>query len=331
MNTTNNHVSNWYKLRRVASPASIPIFGTESTLIFVIQEKFVSLYINIIEYLLQNIMNHIKLHLSKLLTLAIILMAFAGFCACNDMPEEPATVAGYTNLEDLDGHSVGVVTGSTMDVMLSDSDNFPFITIMRYRTPSELIKAVQNGTADCGITDTVQLMTLSLEKHGLAIDFNLPGGFDVAAAFKQKDEKLCQQFNDFIAQLKSDGTIDTMMSRWCSAKMDTVAMPQFPELANLKGHPLEVATLADNEPFSFYRDNTWTGFEVELMLRFSISIGRPVHFSGYTFDEILSTLLTNKADIACADLFITPDRSNRVLYSTPYYFCKTSCFSKAKN
>lgn len=275
-------------------------------------------------------MNHIKLHLSRLLALAIILIAFAGFSACNETPEEPATVAGYTNLEDLDGHSVGVVTGSTMDVMLSDSENFPNITLMRFTTPSELIAAVKNGATDCGITDTVQLMTLNLEKHGLAIDFNLPGGFDVAAAFNLKDEKLCQQFNDFIIQIKSDGTLDTMMARWCSSKMDTVYMPEMQELANLKGHPLEIATLSDNAPFSFYRDNIWTGFEVELMMRFSIFIERPVHFSGYTFDEVLGVLLSHKADIACADLFITPDRSNRVLYSTPYYFCKTSCFSKAR-
>lgn len=275
-------------------------------------------------------MNHKKLHTSIATAISFIMVAFFGFSACTTTPEEPATVAGYTNLEDLDGHTVGVVTGSTMDVMLSDTDNFPNITLVRYRTPSELIKAVENGTTDCGITDTVQLMTLNLEKHGLAIDFNLPGGYDVAAAFRLKDEKLSQQFNDFIIQIKSDGTVDTMMARWCSSKMDTVYMPELAELAELKGHPLEIATLSDNAPFSFYRDNIWTGFEVELMLRFSIFIGRPVHFSGYTFDEVLSTLLNNKADIACADLFITPDRSNRVLYSTPYYFCKTSCFSKAR-
>lgn len=267
---------------------------------------------------------------SKKVLWALMIIFGLSVVACAPTPEEPATVAGYTNLEDLDGHTVGVVTGSTMDVMLSDSDNFPNITLSRFGTPSELIAAVQSGVLDCGITDTVQLMTLNLEQHGLAIDFNLPGGYDVAAAFGLNDEKLCQQFNDYIIQIKSDGTLDTMMARWCSSKMDTVNMPKMPELESLKGHPLEVATLSDNAPFSFYKDNDWTGFEVELMLRFSIFIGRPVHFSGYTFDEVLSVLQSHKADVACADLFITPDRSNKVLYSTPYYFCKTSCFSKAR-
>lgn len=276
-------------------------------------------------------MNSRQIRFGSLFFVALMAMALLSLSACQQpQPEAPQTVAGYSTLEDLDGHTVGVVTGSTMDVMLSDTNNFPAITLQRYNTPTELITAVESGQADCGITDTVQLMTNNLTKHSLAVDFNLPGGFDVAAAFNQKDVKLCEQFNDYIAAIKSDGTLDTMLARWCSAKMDTVYMPTMPELADLKGRPLVVATLADNAPFSFHRDNVWTGFEVELMLRFGLYIQRPVSFSGYTFDEVLGVLIAHKADVACADLFITPDRSNKVLYSTPYYFCKTSCFSKAK-
>ena len=102
------------------------------------------------------------------------------------------------------------------------------------------------------------------------------------------------------------------------------------QLADLKGHPIEVATMIDNPPFSFYRNNRWTGLEVELMQRFSLFVGRPVHFSGYLFEEIVDVLLTRNADAAAANLFITPDRADKVLFSHPYYLCKTSCFSKAR-
>ena len=101
------------------------------------------------------------------------------------------------------------------------------------------------------------------------------------------------------------------------------------ELAELKGHPIEVATMVDNPPFSFYRNNRWTGLEVEMMLRFSLFIGRPVHFSGYEFGEIIDVLHSRRADVAAANMFITPERSNQVLFSHPYYLCKTSCFSPA--
>jgi polar amino acid transport system substrate-binding protein len=239
-------------------------------------------------------------------------------------------VAGYASLEDLDGHSVAVVSGSTSDVLLSDTNNFANIRLIRYSTPTELIEAVMNDSADCGITDTVVLMTLEMEQHGLAVDFNLPGGFDVAVAFNPKDKELCGKFNDFLVQVKSDGTLDEMFARWCSEQVDTVHMLDMPELAELKGHPIEVATLADNPPFSFYRNNRWTGLEVELMHRFSLFVGRPVHFSGYRFDEIVGVLLSRKADAAAANLFITPDRADKVLFSHPYYLCKTSCFSKAR-
>lgn len=261
-----------------------------------------------------------------LLTLATLIIT-----ACNNsIPEQPATVAGYKSLKDLDGHSVAVITGSTSDVLLSDTNNFPNIRLIRFDSPTTLLEAVQNDSIDCCITDTVMLMTRDIERYGLAIDFNLPGGFDVAAAFNNKDKELCNKFNDFLVQIKSDGTLDDMFDRWCSKKIDTVNMPDMPEIAELKGHPIEIATLSDNPPFSFYRDNKWTGLEVEMMMRFSIFVGRPIHFSGYQFWEIIDILRYNKADMAAANLFITPDRADRVLFSHPYYLCKTSCFSKAR-
>ena len=275
-------------------------------------------------------MEHKYLRIGKGWFVWLFALAMTTFAACTSAPEQPATVAGYASLEDLDGHTVAVISGSTSDVLLSDTHNFSNIALIRFSSPTELVEAVMNDSADCGITDTVVLMTLEMEQRGLAIDFNLPGGFDVAAAFNPKDKELCAQFNDFLVQVKSDGTLDEMFERWCSKQVDTVHMLDMPELAELKGHPIEVATLVDNPPFSFYRNNRWTGLEVELMHRFSLFIGRPVHFSGYQFDEIVGVLLSRKADAAAANLFITPDRADKVLFSHPYYLCKTSCFSKAR-
>lgn len=275
-------------------------------------------------------MEHRCLRICKISMACLFAVVMAAVMGCSGAPEQPATVAGYSSLEDLDGHSVAVVTGSTSDVLLSDTNNFANIKLIRYSTPTELIEAVMNDSADCGITDTVVLMTLEMEEHGLAIDFNLPGGFDVAVAFNPKDKELCGKFNDFLVQVKSDGTLDEMFERWCSKQVDTVHMVDMPELAELKGHPIEVATLADNPPFSFYRNNRWTGLEVELMHRFSLFLGRPVHFSGYQFGEIVDVIRSHRADMAAANLFITPDRADKVLFSHPYYLCKTSCFSKAR-
>ncbi len=271
-----------------------------------------------------------RLHFMGIACALLVALCGALLTGCNSAPETPATVAGFSSLEDLEGHSVAVINGSTSDVLLSDTNNFSHINLVRCKTPTELFAAISDSVADCGIIDTVVLTTLGMAEHGLAVDFNLPGGFDVAVAFNPKDEKLCQQFNDFLVQIKSDGTLDNMFARWCSQRLDTVVMPTMDELADLKGHPIEVATLSDNSPFSFYKENVWTGLEVEMMLRFSLFVGRPVHFSGYNFDEIIDVLRGRDADAAAASLFITPERSDRVLFSHPYYLCKTSCISPAR-
>lgn len=275
-------------------------------------------------------MSNNSLRLRGLACSLLVACVAALFTGCNNEPAAPATVAGFTCLEDLEGHSVAVITSSTSDVLLSDTNNFSNINLVRCDSPTELFASIKEGKAECGITDTVVLATLGLASYGLAVDFNLPGGFDVATAFNPQDKELCNRFNDFLVQIKSDGTLDEMFSRWFSEQIDTVAMPTFDGLADLKGHPIEVATLADNAPFSFYKENVWTGFEVEMMLRFSLFIERPVHFSGYKFIEIIDVLRTHRADVAAANLFITPERSDQVLFSHPYYLCKTSCFSRVR-
>lgn len=268
---------------------------------------------------------------NRLLVIGFGLLAMGALlAACQSAGPSQAEKPLYSSLEDLEGKTVAVVAGSTSDVLLSDTNNFTGVTLVRCGSPSELLAVVEGDSADCGITDTVVLMARRGDHERLQVCFNLPGGFDVAVAFKHTNTELCQQFNDFLVQVKSDGTLDEMLARWCSESLDTVHIPALPELEGLQGHPIEVATLADNEPFSFYRNNRWTGFEVELIMRFSIFAGRPVHFSGYTFGEIVSLLRQGEADMAAANMFITPDRADQVLFSHPYYLCKTCCFVKTQ-
>lgn len=266
--------------------------------------------------------------MSKIIkTLAFCALLPLFFASCNN-PENSVEWVGYSSLEDLEDQTVGVIAGSTSDILISDTNNFANVKVERFDIPADLIKAVELGTVDCGVTDSVVLMAQALSKHGLSVDFTLPGGFDVAAAFNKKNVELCSQFNDFLFQIKSDGTLDGMLARWSSDKVDTLAMPALPDLEALQGHPLEVALLKGNAPFSYYKRNVWTGLEVELMLRFAIYIGRPVHFSGYAFEDIIPELNNNTVDIAAGNMFITPERADQVIFSNPYYFCKTCCFSK---
>ena len=270
-----------------------------------------------------------NIHYLKSLLSSLFLAVFALLAACNNN-SEPVEEVSFTNLESLEGHSVAVIAGSTSDLLLGDTNNFTNIKLFRCSTSAQLVAALLDDSVECAITDTVVFNSLCMQSLGLTSNFNLPGGFDVAAAFKHDDKKLCNQFNDFLVQIKSDGTLDEMIQRWCNGPLDTAAMPVLPGLPQLKGHPLEVATLSDNPPFSFYCNNNLTGFEVEMMLRFGIFANRPIHFSGYNFDEVMSIVLNGKADMAAANIFITPDRSDRLLFSHPYYFCKTCCISKTR-
>lgn len=258
-------------------------------------------------------------------TISLCVLSLLAVSCVNESPVAEPINNEPTTLEDLEGKSVAVITGSTSDVLLSDSNNFSNITIVRCDSPTELMKAVYNGQAEYGVSDTVVLMNLSCYDKQFEINFNLTGGFDMAVAFAPNNTKLCDKFNMFLIQIKSDGTWDDMIDRWCRNQVDSTTT--MPVLEQPKGRPIEVATLADNLPFCCIKDNVPSGLEAEMMMRFAQYINKPVHFSAYNFNEIIGVLRSGKADVAAANISITPDRADQVLFSHPYYFCKTCCFS----
>ena len=114
-------------------------------------------------------------YLSKAKAMLALLAAIAlgMLVSCNQTEEAPETVMGFTCLEDLEGHTVAVIKGSTSDVLLGDTNNFSNITLIQCNTPTDLFKAIESGNAECAITDTVVLMTMKLKEHKMAVDFNL--------------------------------------------------------------------------------------------------------------------------------------------------------------
>ena len=92
-------------------------------------------------------MSNNSLRLRGLACSLLVACVAALFTGCNNEPAAPATVAGFTCLEDLEGHSVAVITSSTSDVLLSDTNNFSNINLVRCDSPTELFASIKEGKA----------------------------------------------------------------------------------------------------------------------------------------------------------------------------------------
>jgi len=88
------------------------------------------------------------------------------------------------------------------------------------------------------------------------------------------------------------------------------------------GKPLVVACEASTSPYCYFLGNESkppvAGVDIDLIEAIGKELGRPVQYRVVPFQQIFTMVQMGKADIGAAGITITPDRAERVLFSTVY-------------
>ncbi len=188
-----------------------------------------------------------------------------------------------------------------------------------YYNKVEGYTAVAQGKLDAFLYEKMQ-MELAV-KNGMqgvrVLDETIGEPTKIALAVSDASQipDLKSKVNQFIAEIKSDGTFDEMYDRWMvkgDYAMPDIGKPQNPE------YTLRVATSGDVEPFSFYKDNAITGFDMEMMQRFALWIGADLQVETYNWNALLATTQSGKADIIASNLQYTRERAESINYSDVY-------------
>ena len=88
-----------------------------------------------------------------------------------------------------------------------------------------------------------------------------------------------------------------------------------------KGKPLIVACEASTSPYCYYTGKEPTpvaGIDIDLVEAIGKELGRPVQYKIVPFQQIFTLVAMGKADIGAAGVTITPQRAERVHFSTVY-------------
>jgi polar amino acid transport system substrate-binding protein len=89
-----------------------------------------------------------------------------------------------------------------------------------------------------------------------------------------------------------------------------------------KDKPLVVACEAASSPYCYYLnaniDPPVAGIDVDLVEEIGKALGRPIEFKVVPFQNIFTLVSSGEADIGAAAITITPERAERVLFSTIY-------------
>jgi polar amino acid transport system substrate-binding protein len=88
-------------------------------------------------------------------------------------------------------------------------------TLLEFATPDETIAAVRNGEADAVFADKDYLVPIVEADAGMSFvgeDVALGGG--VGMGLREGDDELRETFDAIIGELKADGTLNEMISKW---------------------------------------------------------------------------------------------------------------------
>jgi len=213
----------------------------------------------------------------------------------------------------LSGKRVGVVIGSVQDMAVSN--HAPDADIMRITSSTDLLAALENGKVDVAGWDN---LTVAFNKEIASkvdtVNACLPAT-PIGACFQLDNTELKQDFDSFLAEIRSDGTYQKIIDRWRNADdISAVARPQ----RHGTGRTLRVAIYPAFPPFSFISSGEPTGLEIELLSEWANRRNWQLEFLAMEFASQIPAVQTGKVDMAMGAISITEERQKQVLFSEGY-------------
>jgi polar amino acid transport system substrate-binding protein len=161
--------------------------------------------------------------------------------------------------------------------------------------------------AGCGsknetVTAKVIDIDLTNEEYAFGVDKNQP--------------ELLEKTNEFIAKIKSDGTLDEICKKYFSD-----GEPEAVKSATLdtSKNQLVVATNAAFEPFEYTKGEDYYGIDMEIAKLLADELGKELVIENMDFDAVCLSVSQQKCDIAMAGLTINEEREEYVTFTDSYY------------
>lgn len=249
------------------------------------------------------------------LLLAILTIVFC-FGGCTPEKEDNTTASEKTELGDMSGKKMGIITGSIFSVMLPKL--FPDAIFLEFNTYADILPALENGKVDVipadesvyksmlweGITLSRMDETLALSEYGMIFT-------------KGKNLELQKQINDYLAKTKENGTHKALEEKWFADSEPT----EFVFCENLPdtNGTITVAISSTFKPFVYKKNNKLAGFDIEFITAFAKEYGYNIHFEDATFAGIMAGVSTGKYDIGMSGVTITEERKESVDFSDTYH------------
>lgn len=163
------------------------------------------------------------------------------------------------------------------------------------------------GTTSGGSdTQAVKMINIPLtdEQYAFGVDKDQP--------------ELLEQVNEFIADIKSDGTLEEILNKYFEGGTPEAVTSAEEDSSK---DQLVVATNAAFEPFEYTvsTGNEYYGVDMELAKLLADRLNKELVIKNMNFDAVCLSVGQHQCDIAMAGLTVSPSREEYVQFSDSYY------------
>lgn len=237
-----------------------------------------------------------------------------------------------TKYEELSGKTVGVKNGTAAQRFLeSIKDKYGF-TIKTFDTGDLMNNSLSTGAVNAIMDDKPVIEYAINQGQDLSInmDGEAVGSFAFGVKKGSKYEYLVTEFNEALAQMKKDGSLDKIINKWTSSSKTSSQVTSLTSTtsAGQKATPVKskyvIASDSSFAPFVFQNSsNHYTGIDMDLIKAIAEDQGFEIEITNPGFDAAINAVQSGQADGMIAGMSVTDARKETFDFSDSYYTANT--------
>ena len=237
-----------------------------------------------------------------------------------------------TKYEELSGKTVGVKNGTAAQRFLeSIKDKYGF-TIKTFDTGDLMNNSLSTGAVNAIMDDKPVIEYAINQGQDLSInmDGEAVGSFAFGVKKGSKYEYLVTEFNEALAQMKKDGSLNKIINKWTSSSKTSSQVTSLTSTtsAGQKATPVKskyvIASDSSFAPFVFQNSsNQYTGIDMDLIKAIAEDQGFEIEITNPGFDAAINAVQSGQADGMIAGMSVTDARKETFDFSDSYYTANT--------
>ena len=266
------------------------------------------------------------IHMKKLISVALAGVMALSLAACGSTPaSEPAsgsTAASAASgsstasasasteskqyifsVDELTGKTVGVQLGTTGDIYAQDIEG---ATVEQFNKFNDAVLALKQGKVDAVIIDNEPGKVFVEQNPDITMldeDFAVE---DYAIALN-KGSELTAQFNEAIAAIQENGTLDAILDKYING------------VEGAEGYVTPEGTEYPNgTPYEYYEGDQIVGIDAEFAKAICDYLGYELKIEDMEFASIIPAINSGKADFGAAGMTVTEERLVNVDFTNSY-------------